>query len=383
MSTEAAPVIPAQNTQEQPALEQEISLAEALGINPDAEHLPDSDEARILAAIADVDAEAAAEADTASAAQQPDATQQQPDQTQRQQPNQPTVPVAAVQAERKRAREAEIALAEEKGKNAVLTDLVMRGVITPQHATAVQEGRAQLAPQHQQVNHYADLNGRQDALAQRYEDGEITHTEWVRQNRELEEERKAIDRRVERQQLQERAIEESKPAAEQIETVFPSLEQRTQDELQALAPLARINAQRVLTSRGAGAFDPANPEHLRIFHFHVAHLQDQHFNGGRDFAAFQASRQKLTQGIQPNPSQTTPNAKPSRVTTPTPGRVTDPAQIIRDKVNLSQRHPPDLTGMNDRNASVPTTSEQQIVNMTTEDIAKMPKEWLNQQLGLS
>jgi hypothetical protein len=379
---EATPATPA-GTQEQPPAA-ELSLAEQLGINPDANHAPDSDEARMLSALSEVEAEGAAGADTAPAAQQPDQTQQQPDQTQQQQPSH-TVPVAAVAEARRKQRETELELARVQGQNELLTSLVMRGAITPQHASAVQEGRAELDPQHQ-VNHYADIDAKEDTLAKRYEDGEITHVQWVQEDRKLKAERRRVDQQVERTQRQERAIEQSRPAAQQIEETFPSLGKMSQAQMDACGPLARANTERVLASRGIGEFDSANPEHLRIFHFHVAYLADQNFNGGRDFAAFQASR---TQGAQPNGQQPTgrqpngSNTKPSPSRTPVPGRVTDPTQLIRDKVQLSQRHPPDVTGMNDRGNTVPTQLEQQVVNMTTEDVARMDPALRNQMLGIS
>lgn len=383
-----APVAPAptEQVEQTPAAnaEPEVTLAEQLGIDPSADHQPDSDEARILATLAELEKEDAAAADTAPAAQAPDATQQQPAPNTQQNQPQPTtqVPVAALQGLRREKRDLEMQLAEAKGKNEALTDLLVRGVITPEHARAVQEGRAELSPAHQaQVDPYRDLDTRDLALAKRYEDGDISHVDYRKEQIALDRERQSIDRKVERQARQEEAIEAAKPRAEQIQAAFPSLEKMSQDQLQACAPVARINTQAVLTNRGLGKFDPSNPEHLRIFHFQVAHLADHNFNGGRDWTAFQASRKS---GAQPAPNGQQPNPTvPHVVSRPGPTRVTDPAQIVRDKIKQSQTQAPDLTGMQDRQHTTPTQQEQQIVNMTTEQVAAMDPALRNQLLGIT
>lgn len=367
---------------ETPAPAAEPSLAEQLGINPDvASTHPDSDEARLLSALADVDAEGAAPVEGAT--QQPDATQQQPDasQQQPQQPGQmPTVPLSVARDEREKRRNLELELAAERARSQTLEQLVLRGAITPEHARAIEEGRA--APTPQQQDPFADVNARELALAQQYENGEISYVDLKKGEQLIAQERRQVEGRVSDQRARDRAIEQSAPATQQIEQVFPSIEKLSQAQLDACAPLARQRAQIVLQSKGVKEFDVTNPAHLKIFHFHVAHLADLSFNGGRDFAAYQASRSQPTGQPPTNGTGQQPQT-PSVARTPVPGRVTDPAQLVRDKVQLAGRIAPDTTGIRDQNHQAPLLGEERVLAMTTEDVAKMPKEVLDQMLGLT
>lgn len=368
-----------------PAEQEQPSLAEQLGIDPEvASSRPDSDEARLLAAVTEADAEEAANAEQAGAAEQP-GTQQQPQQPgQQQAPGpQPQVPLAALRSEREQRRNVELELAQERGARQTLEQLVLRGAVTPEMARAVQEGRAELPGQQAPQDPFATVNARELEVAQQYENGEISYVDLKKAEQKIAADRRRIEDEVASQNAQQRALQQSQPRTEQIEQAFPSLQTISQEQLDACGPLARHNAQMVLNQRGLGVFDQRNPQHLAVFQFQVAKLADSQFNGGRDYAALRAARSGQPTGQQPQGQGQPQPQTPARVTTPVPGRVTDPAQLVRDKVNLSERMPPDTSGIQERGSQPQSGVEDRVVTMTTEQIAALPKEVLNQMLGLS
>lgn len=279
----------------------------------------------------------------------------------------PMVPAARLGQMAARVRAAEMEVAVEKGKRQLLEDLVKSGAISAEHGLAVREGRAAMpakAPTPEEQ--LSSLRAEQRGLAKKQLEMDPEAYEAERQR--LED--LVFDLRIKQMQPQAPAPAARgddlslSDATSRVATLFPILEKMTEDQLVQLVPVAIGDMKR--EGRPYNANDPKSVLALRT---QVAVLADRIYDNGAGTARLLA--QVRAGATPPTPAVPAGAGNGARPATPPPnGRMT-PAQMA-EKVALQRRQPPMLEAHAEPAAGTDGITEASLLEMTTEDIDKLP-----------
>lgn len=352
-----------QQQQNQPAPNDADDLAAQLGLAPAKPG--DLDHARLLEAIAEVEAEggqpeaqpeqgqdAAPAAESSTPASQPQAKPQV------------MIPEPRFREVVSKLKDLEREHIRVTAQNEVLTKLVTTGEITPQQAAAIQEGRADMPEQRVDpfASEYDALDAAEIAAAEKFNNAEISYVDLKKEELRIARERRTLEDRRDAARRQQDAESSIGQATDQVAQTFDVINHINQSQLDACAPLGRVNTDAELAKRGE-SFNPANPAHILLFRWHTAAVADMQFNGGRGVEQYHARASGRQQ--QQNPQGAAPASQQTNQRKPT---------TLRDKLNVAGNMPPDLNQQRQTTQNVnPESLEAKVLGATTEEMAALLK----------
>lgn len=231
------------------------------------------------------------------------------------------VPVAAVYKERKARQAAELRAAELQGQVEVLAALVQKPGGEPEPDGAAGEPS-------QPADELTELYGQQEALAERFDKGEITAVEWKRQERELNEH---IDQ-IKETRRNETAVRTDQTLQEHVVQLvrdYPVLNKLSESQTKALEGLAYEEA------KAEGKPIRAGVEGTKQLRERIA---------------------KIATRLYGEPPKPTESAKPAEKAQ----GLSDAAAARDAKLKLAETMPPDVSKMGSA-ASGATPSEEELL----------------------
>ena len=345
----------------------------------------DADALEALIARREADAEVAGAPPAGEGEEQPPAEQEAaPEEPEPVQPppDTRTVPLAALQHERQKARALELEIAR------------LNGIAEGQHRAgrpAAQEAPPEPTPEQKRAAVEAEWDTEIEALAKRYDDGEIGLAEHGKTLRRLNARYQGQVEEIVRQPV----TQPSQPDPEALERDIndDSGVRRASTKLADDNPWLRQSTPglRKALEADLAAVQPRGIEWAR----HIAEQAGQNYDRlgvrgqtvflriGMVAAAKEAGLDQQYSRTIDAPSQSPPQqpAQPQKGRHPNPGAPTTDQR--RAKAGLARTHPPDLTQAGSPAGSGQAVTEADIEGMTDEEIEALPKSVKDKLLGLA